>query len=329
MSNKVNISWNECEALITDIFEKAGASRDDAALVADHLTSAEAQGATGHGISRVKSYHAQLVSGKINNSPQVKEHNQGALVELDADCGLAYVAIEKAIALSSEIASQQGACIVSIANSHHAGVLGLYVERLARMGYMALMMANSPAAMAPWGGKKPIFGTNPIAMACPYGEDPLIIDLSLSKVARGKVMRAANEGTDIPEGWGIDANGNHTTDPKAVLEGSMLPAGDMKGAMLALIVEIMTAGLARSHYGFQASSFFHGEGDAPRVAQTLMVFSPSNPAGTFDHIAFLLNEMAKDDGVRIPGQAWREKREAAKRDGINILASDLEVLKSL
>src|SRR5690606_20254247 len=112
-----------------------------------------------------------------------------------------------------------------------------------------LMFANTPSAIPPAGGSAPLFGTNPIAFAAPRsGEAPLVIDLSLSKVARGKIMAEKQKGEPIPEGWALDANGNPTTDAAAALVGSMLPMGDAKGAALVLMVELLAAGLTGANY---------------------------------------------------------------------------------
>ncbi|WP_277985020.1 Ldh family oxidoreductase [Salinicola tamaricis] len=164
---------------------------------------------------------------------------------------------------------------MAIGRSHHFGVAGEPVERLARAGLVAMAFSNAPSAMAPWGGKRPLYGTNPIAFATPRRDaEPLVIDLSLSKVARGKVMLAKKAGETIPEGWALDIEGRPTTDPEAAIAGSMVPAGDAKGASLALMVELLTAGLTGSHFGFQASSFFEPEGEAPSVGH-LMAFDPA------------------------------------------------------
>src|SRR5690606_2376488 len=129
---------------------------------------------------------------------------------------------------------------------------------------VALMVGNSPKAMAFWGGRKPMIGTNPIAFAAPMPDmPPLVIDLALSQVARGRIVSAKDAGKSIPEGWAVDSEGNPTTDPAAALAGSLLPVGGAKGAALALMVEILAAALTGSSFGFEASSLFEGEGPAP------------------------------------------------------------------
>jgi (2R)-3-sulfolactate dehydrogenase (NADP+) len=142
------------------------------------------------------------------------------------------------------------------------------------------MVANTPKAMAPWGGGAAVFGTNPIAFAAPReGAAPLVIDLSLSKIARGKVMAAKKRGEPIPEGWALGPDGEPTTSPDAALAGTMLPMGDAKGAALALMVEILAATLTGANYSYEATSFFDAEGAPPGVGQLLIAMRAAGPAG--------------------------------------------------
>src|SRR5690606_2527010 len=185
---------------------------------------------------------------------------------------------------------------------------GLVVERLAEKGLVALMVANAPAAMAPWGGKRPLFGTNPIAFAAPVaGEDPVVIDVSLSKVARGRIMAAAQKSTPIPEGWALDKDGSPTTDPKAALGGLMVPMGDAKGAALAIMVEMLCAGLTGANYAYEATSFFDADGAPPGTGQAVIAidavaFGPG-AVERFAELARLIEEM---DGARLPGRRRQE-----------------------
>ena len=141
-------------------------------------------------------------------------------------------------------------------------------------------MGNGPHAIAPWGGNRGLFGTNPIGFAAPRENDaPLIIDMSLSKVARGKINVAAQADDPIPLGWAFDADGNETTDAKAAMAGTMAPMGDAKGAQLVLMVEILAAALSASCFGFEASSYFEAEGEPPRAGQFMLAINPGPFSG--------------------------------------------------
>jgi (2R)-3-sulfolactate dehydrogenase (NADP+) len=187
--------------------------------------------------------------------------------------------------------------------------------------------------MPAWGGKRAIFGTNPVAAIFPRkGAAPLVIDLSLSEVARGKLMVAAREGKPIPLGWAVDREGRPTTDAKAALEGMMLPAGGVKGAMLALVVELLCCALTGASFGFEADSFMADEGNRPRVGQAFMVIDPGALAGvdTFHRrLDLLLETMLLDEGVRLPGTRRQQAAALARRDGVEVAAAMLAQLQAL
>jgi (2R)-3-sulfolactate dehydrogenase (NADP+) len=178
-----------------------------------------------------------------------------------------------------------------------------------------------------------LFGTNPVAAAFPRRDAPaLVIDLSLSEVARGKIMVAAQQGKPIPQGWALDRDGKPTTDPKAALEGSMLPAGGVKGAMLALIVESLACALTGAAFGFEADSFFVEQGNRPRIGQAFLVIDPGALAGReryLERIETLVAAMLADIGVRLPGARRLELRQRAEREGIEISDALLATLKAL
>jgi (2R)-3-sulfolactate dehydrogenase (NADP+) len=197
-----------------------------------------------------------------------------------------------------------------------------HVEPVAQDGLVALAFSNSPAAIAPWGGRRGLFGTNPIAFACPRapGKPPLVIDLSLSKVARGRIMVAAQKGAAIPEGWALDEAGRATTDAKAALKGTMLPMGDAKGAALVLMVEIFAAALGASHFGYEASSFFDDKGGPPRIGQFFVLIDPARFAGEGfrARVETLCEAILAEPGTRLPGDRRLELRAAAARDGLQV-----------
>jgi (2R)-3-sulfolactate dehydrogenase (NADP+) len=243
-------------------------------------------------------------------------------VLVDAGCGLAFPACAFAVDEAIRRAREHGVALAAVTNSHHFGVAAFHLKPVAQAGMVGLAMGNSPSAMPAAGGKHPVFGTNPIAAVFPRrGALPLVVDLSLSEVARGKLMVAAREGKPIPEGWALDRDGRPTTDPKAGLEGSMLPMGGAKGAMLALVVELLVTALTGAAIGFEATSFFVEEGNRPRLGQAFLVVDPAALAGTdtyFARVEALVAEILRDDGVRLPGARRDALAAQAERDGIEI-----------
>ena len=332
MGETDRIGLNEARILIMDALTASGATEAQAGPTAVALVAAEAEGQVGHGFSRLEDYAAQVRSGKINPDAVITTTRpQPAAILVNADCGFAYPAIEAAIEALAPTAKEMGIAVAAIGNSHHCGALSLQVEKLAAAGLIGLMFTNAPKAIAPWGSNKPIFGTNPIAFAVPRkNAEPLVIDLSLSKVARGKVMNAKKQGNAIPEGWALDAEGNPTTDADAALAGTMLPIGDAKGAALALMVEILAAALTGSAFSYEAGSFFTADGVRPRVGQTLIAIRPNSGATGFaERLEELLSEISALDGARLPGTRRLAAIAEAQENGLEVSARYLEVARSL
>ncbi|MBP0484959.1 Ldh family oxidoreductase [Sagittula salina] len=301
----------EAETLIARALQSAGTAPDNAHSVARALVAAEIDGQKGHGFSRVASYAAQVASGKVAGHARPTSTRHGARLDVDAANGFAFPAVDLAIAELIRMAPETGVAMAAIRRSHHCGQLGAHVERLAEAGLAALMVANTPQAMAPWGGNRALFGTNPIAFAAPRpGQPPLVIDLSLSKVARGKVMAASKAGQPIPEGWALDPEGRPTTDPAQGLKGTMVPAGDAKGAALALVVEILAALVTGANRSDEASSFFDADGPPPGVGQMILAFDLSHAPGFGERLEGLISAILAQDGTRLPGSRRLTARDA-------------------
>ena len=316
-----HISMDQARDLVGRALRKAGANEAMATATARALVLAEAQGLASHGLSRVPQYTTHLRNGRADGAAvAVVARRKGAAVLVDARQGLAFPACDLAVAQAIAAARDVGVCFAGVTNSHHCGVLVDHLRAVAAAGLVGLGFANSPAAMPAAGGKHPVFGTNPVAAVFPRrSADPLLIDLSLSEVARGKLMVAAKEGKAIPLGWALDGAGQPTTDPKAGMVGSMLPVGAVsstKGAMLALIVELLVTAVIGAQFGFEASSFFVDAGNQPRIGQAFIVIDPGALAGSdvyFDRMEKVIAEMLLDDGVRLAG-ARRLALEAKARD---------------
>lgn len=308
--------------LVRAIFTAAGMPAHTAQPAAAALVRAEQDGLPSHGLARVPFYVAQMRSGKVTAGAEPRVTRDGAVIRVDAGFGLAFAAIDAGAAAARDVVGDLGVAVVSVTHSHHFGVAGQAVEPFARAGLIALAMANAPAAIAPWGGNRALYGTNPVAFAAPRagGADPLLIDLSLSHVARGKVMLAQKAGTPIPADWALDPEGNPTTDADAAMAGTMLPAGGAKGAALALMVELLTAGLAGAQFAYEASSLFDDKGPAPDLAHFLLVLDPGRFAPGFtDRAEAMFAAIAAQEGARLPG-ARRMADRAARADRIAVSA---------
>ena len=331
------LSIQQATDMVVNALAACGANDTMARSVARALVLAESQGLSGHGLSRVGQYTTHLRNGRADGKAMATVTRQkGAALLVDAGAGLAFpacdLAIEKAIATAREL----GVCFAGVTNSHHAGVMVDHLRPVAQAGMVALAFANSPAAMPAAGGKHPVFGTNPVAAIFPRRNgDPLMIDLSLSEVARGKLMVAAKAGQPIPMGWALDADGEPTTDPQQGMMGSMLPVGaatSPKGAMLALMVELMVTAVIGAQFGFEASSFFVDEGNQPRIGQAFIVIDPGALAGTdtyYDRMETVIAEMLRDDGVRLAGARRLVLERKAAKDGVQVADAVVAQLEKL
>lgn len=331
--NERVLTLAQAESFVAAALMRCKTSAANAAIVARALVAAEADGLKGHGLSRVPSYAAQAKIGKVNGQVQPRiEHVTPALIRVDAGFGFAYPALDMAVAALIEATPMMGIAAAAIRRSHHCGVAGHHVERLAQAGLVGMLFANTPAAMAPWGGRTAVFGTNPIAFACPLpGEAPVVIDMSLSKVARGNILAAKQKDQPIPEGWALDPDGKPTVDAGAALKGTMLPLGDAKGTALALMVELLAAGLTGANYAADASPFLDDKGPPPATGQLLIAIDPVLTGGEaiLKHFLHLAEQIRAQAGARLPGARRIGLRERAQREGVKIaeaLACEIEAL---
>lgn len=328
------VSVNELTSLATRALERAGAGAAMAESTARALVAAEAQGMASHGLSRLPQYAAHLRLGRVDGAAVAKiVRSKGGAALVDAACGLAFpacaLAVQEAIARAREL----GVAFTGVTNSHHFGMASYHVEPVGAAGLVGLAFGNSPSAMPAWGGRHAIFGTNPIAAVFPRrSAPPIVVDLSLSEVARGKLMVAAREGKPIPPGWALDKQGNPTTDPQVGLEGMMVPTGGVKGAMLALVVELLCCALTGAHLGFEADSMFTETGNRPRVGQAFLVIDPAALAGNdvyAERVETLVATMLQDPEVRLPGVRRQRLAEQAAAQGVEIPQSLLDQVRGL
>ena len=326
--------FDELQTLVETALIRHGASADQARATAVALVVAQASGLPSHGLSRVSMYVSHLKAGRVVGNAQPVAHAERAgAVLIDAGNGFAFPACLLAVEQAIARARQTGIAIAAVTNSHHFGMAAYHLDPIAQAGMVGIACGNSPAAMPAAGGKRAIFGTNPIAAIFPRpGYAPVSVDLSLSEVARGKLMVAADRGEAIPLGWALDADGQPTTDPKKGMEGSMLPMGGTKGAMLALVVELLVTTLTGAHFGAEADTFFVAQGNQPRLGQAFIAIDPGALAGArvyAERIEALVAAMLVDEGVRLPGQRRFDAVAAARTSGFEVQQSMLDAIHAL
>jgi len=327
------MALDKATAFVAREFGKRGASRSVALSVAKALVAAEADGLKGHGLQRIPTYLTMVKSGKARGDAKpVAARPRPGVLAIDAADGFAYPAIDLALRKLPAIARRQGIAAASIMRSNHCGVAGHHVEKLAEQGLVAILFANTPAAMAPAGGKTAVYGTNPIAFAAPLeGRAPVVVDLSLSKVARGNLVAARQKGEAIPADWALDPDGEPTTDPSKGIAGTMLPLGGAKGAALAFMVEALAAAVVGANLAFEASTFLDDKGGPPRTGQLILALDPAGFGhGRFaERMAALAAAIESQPGARLSGMRRLAAREKAAKDGILFQALLLEQIAAV
>ncbi len=323
--------WSVCEVfeLARDALVHYGADPGNAIPVAESIRDAERDGIRNVGLGFLPVYCEHLRCGKVDGIARARVAASGpGTLGVDGNhgfCHSAFVAAEEPFAA---MVSTQGIAVMALARSYTAGVLGWFVERLALRGYLALGFANASPAMAPWGGSRPFFGTNPMAFATPRRQGPpLVIDQSSSMTAMVNVMQAARRGDSVPDTWVLDENGRPTTDPVRGLAGSMAPIGGYKGAALALMVDLLAAGLSGASFSFRASSLLGNEGPPPGVGQCFIAIDPGRFSADYTaRVETMLREMLSEPGVRLPGDRRLASRAIVDRDGVEV---DAELVTTL
>lgn len=317
----VTLSIGDVEDLTRRALIASDTGDANANSVTRSVVASELDGIHSHGLARLPTYCEHARCGKIDgNAVPAVEKSAGSALRADARDGFAHPAIDLGFADLVPLAMENGIAALAVTNSYNCGVLGYHVEALARHGLVALGFTNAPASIAPWGGTKPVFGTNPIACAVPDGKGgaDLVIDQSSSVVAKSELIVHAANDEPIPEGWALDADGNPTTDPREGLKGTMVPSGEYKGAGIALLVEIMAACVPGATLGINATSFADNNGHSPRTGQFFIAINP----GAFGGDGFrtnmdgLLAAMTSEPGPRVPGRRRIEARDRIARDGV-------------
>lgn len=260
------------------VFTKAGVEATQAATVADHLVHANLRGVDSHGVARIPYYIRGIQSREVNVNPKitiVADNEATAIV--DGDFALGQVAGKYATELAMKKASEFGVGVVGVRRTSHVGMLAHYGMMIAKKKMVGEVFTNSPPFMAAWGGKKPVFGTNPVCLTFPYEETgPIVLDMATSESAAFKIQSAADKGESIPEGWAIDKDGNPTTSPKEALEGALLPFGGYKGYGLAVAVELFSSVLLGAQWSTRVKLAYYTEGGHYVQAIDVSHFRPYN-----------------------------------------------------
>lgn len=298
----------EIERTVKAACHACGASPAAAAALAAATLSAERHGRGEMGCAHLPDYLDGLREGRIDGQAEPRiDSPLPALVRVDGQRGIAQLGFDRAFEQLITASQTCGIALFTQANSYTAGELGYYARRLAQRGLVALAAANSHAMMAPEAGIPPVYGTNPVAFAAPRPapKPPLVFDQASSATAFVNLAQAAARGLPIPEGWALDPEGLPTTDPARAVLGALLPAGGRKGANIALMIEVLSAGLSLGQWSLDAGHFRTGQVN-PGTGLTVIALAPSALDPDFTaRLEVQLGRLA-GLGVHIPGSAGRQ-----------------------
>ena len=318
----IELDLDSVEALALRRLCEAGASLSQAAPVARSIRAAERDGVRSHGLMYLPVYVEHLACGKVDgNAVPVLDRPRAGAVTVDAAHGFAHPAIDLGLPVLLQAARDCGIAAMTLRRSYNCGVLGHHAERIAEAGLIGLCFTHAPASIAPVGGRLPVIGTNPFALAVPDGAGGarFVLDQSASVVAKSEVILRSRRGEAIPEGWALDAEGRPTRDAAAALKGSMLPAGGAKGFGIGLLVEVLASALAGAIPSREASPFSGSVGGPPATGQCFLVIDPAAFAeGFVDRIAALANAIELQEGARLPGARRLAARARIDSSGVRL-----------
>jgi (2R)-3-sulfolactate dehydrogenase (NADP+) len=322
MSDTVRLDLAEAVALCERAAIAAGASEEAAASLAKSVVAAEAKGVKAVGLSHFLDYLAALEAGRIDGHAEPVITRPSLAVHVsDAMGGLAHTGFDRVFAELAKSARLFGVAIFSQKNAFTCGELGYFTGRLAGEGLVSFAATNGPALLAGAGGTRPVYCTNPMSLAAPVeGSAPLVIDQSSSATAFVSIRQAAEEGREIPDGWALDAQGKPTTDPAAAMKGTLLAFGGNRGANIALMVEVLAAGLSGANWSLDAPSFSEGD-ESPGTGIFVLAIDPKLIDPEFPaRLKAQLDRLAFDYHVHIPGRSRGKAGVLAKALGIDIPA---------
>jgi LDH2 family malate/lactate/ureidoglycolate dehydrogenase len=299
------LSITQAEEFIANALRANQVPTADAKVVAQLMIKSDLVGADGHGIFRLPAYIKRIQAGGINLNPNIHiEREQGATALINGDNALGHLVMNKAVELAIEKVKQHSVCWIGSHYGNHSGAASVYVRRLAEQGYIGIYMAVGNANhMAPWGGIDLLLSTNPIAIAVPAGDHPIVLlDIATTVAAYGKVKVAAQKGESIPNTWMIDRNGQPITDPQKSSEGSLLPIGGYKGYGLAVMIGLLAGALNNAAVGKSTIDFNAHHDLITNTGQTIIAVDPSafvDPEQFVERVITLVNDLKASS--RLPG----------------------------
>lgn len=334
------LSIADAENFISSALQSEKVPVEDADIIANLMVKSDLAGADGHGIFRLPAYLKRIRAGGVNLNPNIHiEREQGATALINGDNALGHLVMNKAVDLAIEKVKQHSVCWVGSHFGNHSGAASVYVRRLAEQGYIGIYMAVGNANhMAPWGGIDLLLSTNPIAIAVPAGDGPIVLlDIATTVAAYGKVKVAAQKGESIPDDWMIDRQGKPITDPKRSAEGSLLPIGGYKGYGLAVMIGLLAGALNNAAVGKGTVDFNAHHDLITNTGQTIIAVDPSafgDKEAFVKRVTDLVNDLKNSSTlpgvkeIRVPGEGAAKTMAERSRAGIPLSPELIEALNT-
>lgn len=313
----------------TELFIKAGVPKESASTVSESLIQANLRGVESHGVVRIPIYLERIQKGMINPHANIDIVEEGtSSVLIDGNNNLGPVIGYEALKIVLNKAKKSGIACAGVRGSNHFGTGAFYAMKAIEHDMILLVMSNASQTMPPTGGVRPFLGTNPLAVGVPAGrEDPFVLDMATSVVARGKIIVAAQKGEKIPKGWAVDKEGNPTTDPHAALEGAVLPFGGPKGYAISMFIDILSGVLTGAGFGKYVNNMYENWNDPQNVGHFFVAINIENflPLDVFkDRMDLYIREIKSEpkadgvDKILVPGELEFRKETKITKTGIEV-----------
>ena len=335
MNDRVRLTLDEVHRLATEALCAKGCSARHTRAIADIVTAAERDECASHGLFRIPFYVKALQEAGVSPDAEPTFRDLApAVIRADAHFGFAPLALQLGAEPLERRAREFGIAALAIVNACNIAALWPEVERLADRGLVAFAFTTALQYVAPAGGTRPIYGTNPMAFAWPRaGRPPLVFDQASSASARGEIQIHLRDGKPLPEGWAVGPDGRPTTDPATALAGAQLPFGGHKGAAIALMVELLAGALIGDVFSFEAHAKDTGRVGAPCGGELMIAIDPARCTGDGDrdaqlaHAETLFAKILEQDGTRLPSDRRYRARERTPTGGVTIPKSLHDTLR--
>jgi LDH2 family malate/lactate/ureidoglycolate dehydrogenase len=324
------VEFSALERLANAALLSVGVPHDHARMQAELLLEAELRGVPSHGLLRMERIIRRIANGVIDpQATGVHQWRRSNYLAVDGQCGLGPVVAHRALDAIKANAEETGIAVAAISNSNHLGMLGLYAERLATEGFTFVGLTTSEALVHPWGARKAMIGTNPIAIGLATGAGPFVLDTATSVTSMGAIHDHAHRKAKLPAGWALDADGEPTTDPEAAKTGALTPFGQAKGYGLGLAFELLVGSLAGAALGRDVRGTLDDTEQANKGDVFILIRGPDRNLETYLNDIRAMEPAPGFDRVLIPGERGRACRASRMRDGVPIADAVWETLQRL